>query len=149
MAETKAEQKTRYPLPVYNFRVTVDGTTVSFSEVSGIALEYEIITYKHGLSFWEGEGFKKYYYNKYIPVTLKKGTVKGTNLFFEWIQEKESSARAMEISLCDEGGVPVVSWRIGKAIPVKLQAPSFDANANDVAIESLEIRAAGITVVHH
>ncbi len=149
MALTKAEIKGQYPLPVYNFRVTVDGTSVSFSEVSGVTLEYEIITYKHGLSFWEGEGFKKYYYNKYIPVTLKKGTVKGTNLFFEWIQEKESSSRAMDISLCDENGTPLVSWHIGKAVPVKLQAPTFDANSNEVSIESLEIMAAGIKVVHH
>jgi len=149
MSELKEIQKTQYPLPVYNFRVTVSGTTVSFSEVSGITLEYEIVTYKHGLSFWEGEGFRKYYYAKYIPVTLKKGTVQGTNIFAEWIQEKENSSRPMDISLCDETGTPIVSWKIGVAVPVKLQAPTFDANSNDVAIESLEIMAAKISVVHH
>jgi len=149
MSEATTFQKANYPLPVYNFRVTVGDTTVSFSEVSGITLEYEIVTYKHGLSFWEGEGYKKYYYNKYVPVTLKKGTVKGTNIFSEWIQEKENSSRSMDISLCDETGTPLVSWKIGVAIPVKLQAPTFDANSNDVAIESLELMAAKISVVHH
>ena len=149
MSETKEFVKGSYPLPVYNFRVTVSGTTVSFSEVSGINLEYEIVTYKHGLSFWEGEGFKKYYYNKYVPVTLKKGIVQGTNIFSEWIQEKENGSRAMEISLCDETGTPIVSWPIGVAVPVKLQAPTFDANSNDVAIESFELMAAKISVVHH
>ena len=149
MAETKAQQGQFYPLPVYNFRVTVDGISMSFSEISGLMLEYEIVTYKHGLSFWEGEGFKKYYYKKFVPVTLKKGTVHGTNFFYDWIQEKENSSRSMEISLCDETGTPTVSWHIGKAVPVKLQAPTFDANANDVAIESLEIMAALIRVIHH
>jgi len=77
MSEKISFQKEQYPLPVYNFRVTVSGTTVSFSEVSGITLEYEFVTYKHGFSFWEGERFKKYYDKKFIPVTLKKGIVKG------------------------------------------------------------------------
>lgn len=149
MSETRDFQKEYYPLPIYNFRVTVSGTTVSFSEVSGITLEYEIVMYKHGLSFWEGEGFRKYYYKKYVPVTLKRGVVRGTNIFSEWIQEKENSSRPMDISLCDETGTPLVSWKIGVAVPVKLQAPTFDANSNDVAIESLEIMAAKISVVHH
>jgi len=55
----------------------------------------------------------------------------------------------MDISLCDETGTPLVSWKIGIAVPVKLQAPTFDANSNDVAIESLEIMASKISIVHH
>lgn len=149
MAETKAFQKASYPLPAYNFRVTVGDTTVSFSEVSGVTLEHETVTYRHGLSFWEGEGIKKYYYKKYIPITLKKGTVQGSNFFFDWINQKADSRRSMEVSLCDENGEPVVTWKIASAVPVKLQAPSFDASGSDVSIESLELRAAGISVVHH
>lgn len=147
MAETKDVQKLNYPLPVYNFRVTIDGTPMSFSEVSGITLEYETVTYRHGLSFWEGEGIKKYYYNKYVPVTLKKGTIKGINFLQEWLKEKQK--RTVEVSLCDELGQPVVSWRITKAIPVKLEAPTFDANTNEVSIESLEVMASGISIEHH
>ena len=149
MAETKDFQKADYPLPAYNFRVTIGEETVSFSEVSGVNVEFETVTYRHGLSFWEGEGIKKYYYNKYVPITLKKGTVKGRNFFYEWINEKSKSARSMEVSLCDEKGEPVVTWKIATAVPVKLQAPGFDANTNDVSIESLELLAAGISVVHH
>jgi len=147
MAETKDVQKSSYPLPVYNFRVTIDGTTMSFSEVSGITLEYETVTYRHGFSFWEGEGIKKYFYNKYVPVTLKKGTIKGINFLQEWLKEKQK--RTVEVSLCDELGQPVVSWRITKAIPVKLEAPTFDANTNEVSIESLEVMASGISIEHH
>ena len=53
MAESKSDQA--YPLAAYNYRVTVAGTTMSFSEVSGLAVEYEKVTYRHGLSFREGE----------------------------------------------------------------------------------------------
>jgi phage tail-like protein len=149
MSESKAFQKANYPIPAYNFRVTVDGVPMSFSEVSGITMEYETVTYKHGLSFWEGEGIKKYYYDKYVTITLRKGTVRGVNVLYDWLKEKEGSARAMEISLCDEQGVPAVSWSVRKAIPTKLEAPTFDANTNEVAVERLELLAAGISVVHH
>jgi phage tail-like protein len=147
MAETKDIQKSSYPLPAYNFRVTIDGTPMSFSQVSGISIEHESVTYKHGLSFWEGESIKKYYYDKYIPVTLKKGTIQGLNFLNDWLKEKQR--RTLEVSLCDERGQPVVSWRVAKAVPVKLEAPTFDADTNEVSIESLEVMAAGISIVHH
>ena len=147
MADTREIQKTTYPLPAYNFRVTIDGAAMSFSQVSGISIEYETVTYKHGLSFWEGESIKKYYYDKYTPITLKKGTIQGINFLHDWLKEKQ--VRPVEVSLCNEEGQPVVSWRIAKAVPVKLEAPTFDANTNDVSVESLEVMAAGISIVHH
>ena len=147
MAETKEIQKATYPLPAYNFRVTIDGTAMSFSQVAGISIEYETVTYKHGLSFWEGENIKKYTYDKYTPITLKKGTIQGINFLHDWLKDKQK--RPVEVSLCNEGGQPVVSWRIAKAVPVKLEASTFDASTNDVAVESLEVMAAGISIVHH
>lgn len=148
MALTKDQIKDRYPLPAYNFRVTIEGTTISFAEVSGISLEYETVTYRHGLSAWEGEGIKKFYYDKYVTVTLKKGTVHGTNDLYTWIKESKGS-RTIEVSLCDQDGEPLVTWRIRRTVPVKLEAPTFDAATNDVSIESLELLASGITVEHH
>lgn len=147
MALSKADLKKTYPIPAYHFRVTVAGTTMSFSEVSGVVVEYESITYRQGLSFWEGETIKKFYYDKYVPVTLKRGTVKGDNRLFEWLEAAD--VRPMDISLCDEAGTPIVSWKIKKAVPAKFTAPSFDASTNDVFLESLELSAAGITVEHH
>jgi len=41
MALTKDQIKTTYPLPVYNYRVEINGTTVGFSEVSGLSIAYE------------------------------------------------------------------------------------------------------------
>ena len=158
MAETTGYQKSNYPLPVYNFRVTLEGIAMSFSEVSGITLEYQTVTYRHGFSAQEGERIEKYYYEKYVPVTLKKGTVhtplkKGgeqrIDSIYKWVKDNSRRPGVMEVSLCDEQGVPVVSWRIGKAVAVKLQAPTFDAGSNEVAIESLEIMAANISIEHH
>ena len=149
MAESSEIQKTLYPLPAYNFRVTVDGETMGFTEVLGLSLEYETLTYRHGMSFWEGEGIKKYYFDKYVPVTLKKGTMMGANALYDWISQKDNATHALEVSLCNEAGLPVVTWRIAKAVPVKLEAPTFDADTNAVSIESLELMVAGISIIHH
>ncbi len=62
MADRRDLQKQLYPLPVYNYRVQVDETVMSFSEVSGIALGFDRVTYRTGLSVWEGEAI--------LPLTL-------------------------------------------------------------------------------
>lgn len=147
MAETAVAQRTRYPLAAYNFRVTVAGVAMSFSEVTGLAIEYETVTYRHGLSFLEGEGITKFRYDKYVPVTLKKGVVRGLTPLRDWLTA--SAAKAVDVSLCDEQGTPVVTWHIGKALAVKLEAPAFVASGNDAAIETLELRATRITLEHH
>ena len=58
----------------------------------------------------------------------------GTDFLFSWLEEhKEGStgdAAGMTVSLCDETGTPVVTWHVDKAIPVKLDAPTFDAIAD-------------------
>lgn len=147
MAETKETIRNNYPLPVYNFRVTVDGTSMSFSEVSGIEVEYDTVTYRHGFSFWEGVDIYKYYHEKYVNVTFKRGTIHNKKFLYDWL--KNTKTVRVDVSLCDETGTPVVTWILAKATPVKLQAPSFDANSNDLSIETLDVMAAGISVEHH
>lgn len=135
----------RYPLMAYNFKVIVADRTMSFAEVSGLHRQHETLTYRHGLSFWEGERIAKFYYDKHVPVTLQKGTlVNGGALLYAWLEAKDE--KVMMISLCDEQGRPIVTWRIARALPVKLTAPSFGASKSEVSIETLEVMAAGITV---
>ena len=145
MAESKQEQRAHYPLAAYNFRVTVDDKTMRFAKVTGLEREYETLTYRHGLSFIEGEQIAKYYISKYVSVTLEQGTVTGDKFLYQWLEQKTMST--MDVSLCDGQGNPVIAWRIAKALPVKLSAPGFDAQTNEVAIDSLEIKAAGISIV--
>jgi phage tail-like protein len=146
MAHSKAQQRSSYPLAAYNFRVNVDGAAMRFAKVSGLQREYKTVTYRHGLSFIEGEQITKYFVDTYVPVTLTQGTVIGAKSLHEWLER--SKPVALEVHLCDAEGTPVLAWRIAKALPVKLTAPTFDAGTNEVAIDTLELRAAGITIVH-
>lgn len=151
MAQDKDYIKSTYPLPAYSYRVTVQDESISFAEVSGLSVEYEPVTYKHGLSFWLGD--------KIIPgmrqpirLTLKKGIVKNGNFLHRWINSVytnpffTSAKRDILIDLCDESGRAVVRWTVQRALPVKLETPAFDANSNDVAIETMELSAHGLEV---
>jgi phage tail-like protein len=136
------------PLTAYNFLVFLKGTTLGFSEVSGLVVENGTVTYQHGLSFQEGELIQLYRHDKYIPVTMKKGIVRGATRFYRWF--KSMDVRNMDVSLCDEDGIPAVTWHIGKALPIKISAPSLDASKEDeVAIDTFELMAAGISIEHH
>src|SRR5438270_7620478 len=79
MALTKDQIITDYPLPAYNYRVDIDTTTVAFSEVSGLEITLDTITYsesqvasgKAGPNIMTMPGNKKP-----VTITLKKGFVK-------------------------------------------------------------------------
>jgi phage tail-like protein len=126
--------------------VTVDGVAMRFAKVSGLQREHQTVTYRHGLSFLEGESISKFYMDRFVSVTLEQGTVIGQKALHQWLERQKPSA--MEVNLCDEKGTPVIAWSIARALPVKLSAPAFDASTNQVSIETLEIRAAGISIKH-
>jgi phage tail-like protein len=155
LAQDKDQIKSGYPLPAYNYRVTVlrdgEALVLSFAEVSGLSLQYEPVTYKHGLSFALGV--------KIIPgmlqpirLTMKRGIVKNGKFLYQWIDNTyndpffSDAKRDILIDLCDEAGAPVIRWSVQGALPIKLDAPSFDANTNDVAIETIELIAHGLRV---
>jgi phage tail-like protein len=150
MSQTKEEIKAAYPLPAYNYRVSFGEVTVGFSEVSGLNIDYQPVTYKHGLSFWMGDkiipGMRQA-----IKLTLKKGIVKSKDFLTSWFQDAygdpfTSPKKDIVIELCNELGEAVVTWTVQGALPTKLDAPTFDANSNAVAIESLELVAHSVEV---
>lgn len=147
MAQSTDFQRTNYPLAAYNFRVKVDQTEISFSEVTGIAVEYDHVSYRHGLTFLEGESMQTFHFDSFKSVTCKRGTILGKNPLFlhEWLAKRD--LRSMEVSLCDEKGAPVLSWKIVAAVPVSLKAPAFTAASNDAAIETVDLQVRGVSVV--
>lgn len=146
MAESVAQQRLSFPLAVYNFRVSVDGVAMRFSRVSGLVRQYRTLTHRHGLSFTEGEQLVRYRIDAWAPITLEQGTVQGSRSLLDWLQAGDK--RAMDIALCDAAGLPALTWRVAHAVPVKLSAPSLDARSSEASIDTLEVQASGIALVH-
>jgi phage tail-like protein len=139
MATREVNVKADYPLAVYNYRVTVDNSeTMSFSEVSGLEIDYEHVLYRHGFSWLMGDHLIRAQ-RKPINVTLKRGVSKQRKYLYDWLQSAEK--KQVKIELCDESGSAIVSWEVSRALPLKLNAPSFNANSNEIAIESLDLIA--------
>lgn len=158
MAQARDQIKSAYPLPAYNYRVTILNestvTVIGFSQVTGLTVEYEPVTYKHGLSFAMGvniiPGMRQS-----IRLTLKKGLVKDKDFLQQWLAQSYSdpfssgAKRDILIDLCDEKGLAVIRWIVIGALPIKLEAPTLAADGNEVAIASLELIAHDLRVDYH
>ena len=153
MAVTKEQIKTDYPLPVYNYRVEIDGEAIGFSEVSGMELSFESITYKESQVNSQVGPNIMYMPGQIQPpnISLKKGFVTGKSVpvLYNWINSIELNRidkKDIVVHLLDETGAPVVSWIVNNCFPTKLSAPTFDANSSEVAVESMELMADSVTM---
>jgi phage tail-like protein len=147
VAHSLADQQAAYPLAAYNFRVTVAELSMGFTEVTGLAREFQTLRYRHGLSDAEGEDIVRFRVDRYAPLTLKRGIVQGMAQLRAWLEQGDS--RPLSVSLCDERGDAVVTWRVQKAVPTKLEAGDLRASATDAAVETLTLMAAGVMVETH
>lgn len=134
------------PLRNFRFRLEIDGIEAAgFSEVSGLSSEYEVIEYRDGsdaaTSVRKFPGLRKF-----GNVTLKRGIV-GDKRLWDWhdaIAATPSDRRAVAIGLLGADAAPVCRWKLRNAWPSKYEGPSFDADGNEVAIETLVLTHEGL-----
>lgn len=154
MAVTTDEIKKSYPLPVYNYKVEIAGVAIAFTEVSGLAIEYDTTSYAESHTESNQSGAVWMYMPaqmKAVNITLKKGVVRVTSVatLYKWISSislNQVEKKDIYVRLCDEKGAAVISWKVINAFPTKLEAPSFDAKSNDAAIESMTLMADGVMI---
>lgn len=168
MATPTRQIKKRYPIPVYNYRVTIVALPLSsLSELSdlpptegefhqigcsavlGLNMENEIVEYRHGYSFLTGQQLVTAN-SKSVKLSILKGvTIKGSYLS-DWMKSPHPKElphkRTIVIDLCNESGEPVIRWGVFNAIPLSLEAPSFDANSSEAAFERLDLVAQKLEV---
>lgn len=159
MALSPEEIKNRYPIPAYNYRVTIlwgntpskdTVTLISCAEISGLNMELETVTYRHGFSFLTGYHIIPSI-TKEVRLSIRKGVTKDGRYLSDWMNISYpfvapaplslARKRDLLIDLCDEEGLPVVRWTVLKAMPVKLEAPSFKSDASEVSFEQLDLIA--------
>lgn len=154
MALTKEELKNRYPLPAYNYQVSIDGENIAFSQVSGLTMSFETSTYKESPTEGGQPGpvtMRMPGQHSDITVTLQKGIVRGKSIpvLYDWINSIQINLvekKDITVQLCDENGAPVIVWKVINAFPTSLEAPTFDATTNDVAIENMQLMADRIII---
>lgn len=140
-----------WPLPKFYFKVKFgsQGNTMSFQEVSGLDTEPQPIEYRHGDS-QQFSTIKMPGIKKCGNVTLKKGVYVKDNNFIEWynaIKMNTISRETVTIQLLDEGGEPVMTWKLTNAWPNKISSLDLKSDANEVAVERLELVHEGLTIV--
>lgn len=137
-----------YPLPKFHFRVEWGGVRLGFSEVTGLNVETDVIEYRDGASP-EFHKIKMPGLQKFPNITLKRGTFKADNDFFNWwntVALNTIDRRDLTISLLNESHEPVVVWKIKQAWPLKAMSGDLKADANEVLIESIELVHEGLTI---
>lgn len=137
-----------YPLPKFHFQVDWGGTKISFTEVSGLDVETQVIEYRGGASP-EYSKIKMPGMQQYSNITLKRGVFTGDNEFYDWwnsVQLNTIERRDITVSLLNESHEPTVVWKIKNAWPTKVTSTDLSADGNEVAIETLEIAHEGLTM---
>jgi phage tail-like protein len=137
-----------YPLPKFHFQVEWGGTNISFTEVSGLEVETEVIEYRGGASP-EYSKTKMPGLQKYANLTLKRGTFQSDNEFYDWyntVKLNTIERRDITISLLNEDHEPTVVWKVKNAWPSKVTATDLKADGNETAIESMELVHEGLVM---
>lgn len=143
----EAQDKAIWPLPEFYFKVSIDDIgDMSFKEVSGLDMEFDVIEYRAG----DSKDFTKVKMpglRKSGDITMKKGIFISDKRFWDWIGEVKMNTikrRSVTISLLDEGGAPAQSWKLTNAWPKKITVEGFKADGNNVAMETLILVHEGI-----
>ena len=140
----------QWPIPKFYFTVDMGSESgigeVPFQEVSGMEIESELIEYRSGND--------KRFSTAKMPgmvksgnVTMKKGMFKDDLAFWEWYEQVKMntiSRTTININLLDEDGQALMTWTLDNAWPIKITMTDLKADANEVAVETIEIVHEGI-----
>jgi phage tail-like protein len=85
-------------------------------------------------------------------ITLKRGKFEGDfdyNLWMDQVaNDRVENRRDVVIRLLNEKHAPVAAWLATRCFPVKITAPDLKSDANEVAIESIEIAHEGLKLMN-
>ena len=140
-----------YPIPRFHFQVDWGGAKISFTEVTGLDMQVEVIEYRHS----DSKDFNKIKMpgmRKFSNITMKRGKFEGDFDYNAWLEaianERVEGRRDVTIRLLNEKHTPVAAWSATRCFPVKVAAPDLKSDANEVAIESIEIAHEGLKLMN-
>ncbi len=143
-----------YPFTGFHFKASFLGlpgekpVDVRFKNISGLSMSMNTEPLSEG-------GENRFQHKlpvraSYTDITLKRGLFSNTGLY-NWCKEAIEKFDFMPltvlISLLDETNQPTFSWRVFNAIPVKWELSEFNADSNEVVIESIVLSYSYFTSV--
>ena len=142
------------PITGFHFLVTFElfpqtPFDVRFQDVSGLSMSMATETISEG-------GENRFQHKlptraSFSDITLKRGLFVHTELY-KWckkaIEDFEFQPLNLVISLLDENHIPVHVWRVFNAIHTKWELSSFNAEKNEVVIETMVITYNYFTPMH-
>ena len=134
------------PYGNFNFLVEIDGITrAAFHEVSGFDSTIDVIEHREG---GDNTTVRKLPgMTKHSNIVLKWGLADDTDLY-DWHRDAVNGKvqrRNGSIVLLDRQGQERMRWNFVNAWPSKWDGPDFNAEGNDIAIETLELAHEGVT----
>ena len=150
MAENGAAQSaSTWPLVKFQFSVKIGSDELFFQEVTGLSSETQVIEYRAGnsqaYSTVKMPGIKKY-----GNITLKKGIFKDDKkmwTMYNAIKMNTIERVTVVISLLDEANAVAMSWNLTNAFPCKMTVTDMKSDANEAAVETMELAHEGLTIV--
>ena len=134
------------PYGNFNFLVEIDGITrAAFHEVSGFDSTIDVVEHREG---GENTTVRKLPgMTKHSNIVLKWGLADDADLY-NWYRDAVNGKvqrRNGSIVLLDRQGQERMRWNFVNAWPSKWDGPDFNAEGNDIAIETLELAHEGVT----
>ena len=135
------------PFVNFNFLVEIDGIVrAAFHEAGGLDSSIDVIEHREG---GENITMRKYPGQvKFSNISLKWGMADDIDLYNwhkQWADgDPAATRRNGSIVLCDRQGQEKARWNFFRAWPAKWTGPAFNAEANDIAIETLELAHEGL-----
>jgi phage tail-like protein len=135
------------PFGSFNFLVEIEGIArAAFHEASGFDSTIDVVEHREG-----GENIttrKLPGMVKFSNISLKWGIADDLDLYNwhrQWAKGDPAAKRKSgSIVLLDRQGQEKRRWNFTNAWPTKWTGPTFNAETNDVAIESLELAHEGL-----
>jgi phage tail-like protein len=143
-----AQSAATWPLVKFSFQVKWDDKELIFQEVTGLSSETQVIEYRGGSSKVYST-VKMPGIQKFGNITLKKGIFKGDTALWDsygLIKMNTIKRSTILISLLDEANAVAMSWSLLNAFPCKITVTDMKSDANEVAVESMELAHEGLTV---
>ncbi|MGV3344494.1 phage tail protein [Enterobacteriaceae bacterium LUAb1] len=114
---------------------------MAFQRVSGLSRELEVSLHREG-----GENARNLWLAEKVShgsLILERGVMNASvlTLQFDRILRRESTQWAnVVIMLLNDMALPVTTWTLSHALPVRWQTGDLDATGNNVLINTLELR---------